>query len=155
MPDPDPRLDAWRQLLTAHAEVVDVLERELREARGLPLSWYDVLLHLHESGEGRLRMHELAESLLLSRSAATRFVDRMQKAGLVTREACEADRRGTFVVMTEEGRAAFRTAAPIHLDGIRRHFTEHLDDGEARLLAGVLQRIADAARAAGTIGGPC
>jgi DNA-binding MarR family transcriptional regulator len=155
MPDADPRLDAWRQLLTAHAEVVDVLERELREARGLPLSWYDVLLQLHESGEGRMRMHELAESLLLSRSAATRFVDRMQKAGLVTREACKADRRGTFVVMTDEGRAAFRAAAPVHLEGIRRHFSAHLDEEEARILAGVLQRVADAARATGTIGGPC
>lgn len=155
MPDTDLRLDAWRQLLTAHAEVVDVLERELRDARGLPLSWYDVLLQLHESGEDRLRMHELAESLLLSRSAATRFVDRMQKAGLVARETCEADRRGTFVVLTDEGRAAFRSAAPVHLDGVRRHFTDHLDDEEARLLAGVLQRVADAARTAGTIGDPC
>jgi DNA-binding MarR family transcriptional regulator len=154
MPGTDLRLDAWRQLLTAHAELVDVLEQELREARGLPLSWYDVLFHLHESGEGRMRMHELAESLLLSRSAATRFVDRMQKAGLVAREACEADRRGTFVVLTDEGRAAFRAAAPVHLDGIRRHFTDHLDDEEARVLAGVLHRIADAARGTGTIGGP-
>jgi DNA-binding MarR family transcriptional regulator len=155
MSDPDPRLDAWRQLLTAHAEVVGVLEKELREARGLPLSWYDVLLHLHESGAGRLRMHELAESLLLSRSAATRFVDRMQKAGLVTREVCKADRRGTFVVMTDEGRATFRAAAPVHLDGVRRHFTDHLDDEEARVLAGALRRIADAARGVGTIGARC
>jgi len=77
----DPRLQAWRTLLIVHAEVVDRLAAELRAVHDLPLSWYEVLLYLHESPEGRLRMHELAESLLLSRSSATRFVERMERAG--------------------------------------------------------------------------
>jgi DNA-binding MarR family transcriptional regulator len=132
--------------LTAHAETVDVLGAEMQAEFDLPLSWYEVLLYLHESGEGRLRMHELAESLLLSRSAATRFVDRMERAGLVTREICESDRRGAFVVMTDRGRGVFRQAAPFHLAGVRRHFMDHLSDDEATVMAEALRRVVAAAR---------
>jgi DNA-binding MarR family transcriptional regulator len=137
----DPRLDAWRTLLTAHAEIVDLLAAELREEHHLPLSWYEVLLHLRETDDGRLRMHELAESLLLSRSAATRFVERMEHAGLVERKACEDDGRGTFVVMTAHGRETFRRAAPTHLEGIRRHFSDRLTDEEAGVIAAALRRV--------------
>jgi len=140
----DPRLQAWRTLLIVHAEVVDRLAAELRAVHDLPLSWYEVLLYLHESPEGRLRMHELAESLLLSRSSATRFVERMERAGLVTREACEEDRRGTVVVMTGHGREVFARAAPTHLEGIRRHFTAHLGDEEAARITAALRRVIEA-----------
>lgn len=140
MPD-DLRLDAWRTLLTAHAAVVEVLAAEMEEREGIPLGWYEVLLYLHEAEGGRLRMHELAESLLLSRSAATRFVDRMQHAGLVDREADPQDGRGTFVVMTGPGRDVFARAAPVHLAGIRRLFTDHLTHEEARVMRDALQRV--------------
>lgn len=137
----DLRLDAWRALLTVHAAVVEVLADEMEAGTGLPLGWYEVLLYLHESDDGRLRMHELAESVLLSRSATTRFVDRMQQAGLVDREADPADGRGTFVVATPEGRKAFARAAPLHLAGIRRMFTDHLTDDEARVMLEALRRV--------------
>lgn len=137
----DPQLRAWRLMLTAHAEVVDILAGELEEATGLPLPWYEVLLYLHESPDGRLRMHTLAESLLLSRSAATRFIDRMETAGLVGRETCATDRRGTFVVMTEAGRDAFDRAAPLHLAGIERHFGRRITDAEAAAMAGAFERV--------------
>ncbi|MDX1689441.1 MAG: MarR family transcriptional regulator [Acidimicrobiia bacterium] len=141
------QLAAWRNLLRAHAEVVDRLSTELAETHDLPISWYEVLLYLREAPDGRLRMHELADSLLVSRSAATRFIDRMEDAGLVTRQVCPSDRRGMDVVLTAEGRRIFSEAAPTHLAGIERHFAAHVDEDEARVLADVLERIAEAVRA--------
>jgi len=139
------KLAAWRTMLTAHAELVWRLGKEMEEATGLPLNWYEVLLYLYEAPEQRLRMHELAASLLLSRSAATRFVDRMERAGLVERFPCVADGRGTNVRMTEQGRRAFAEAAPVHLEGIRRHFADVLTDAEAvelhRIMAKLLERL--------------
>jgi DNA-binding MarR family transcriptional regulator len=139
----DTKLNAWRSLLRAHAEVIDVLARDLAEAHDLPISWYDVLIQLNEAPDHRLRMHELAGSVMLSRSATTRFVDRMEQAGLVTREACATDRRGMFVVLTDEGGERLRAAAPTHLEGIERLFSANVSDEEADVLAEVLARVAD------------
>jgi DNA-binding MarR family transcriptional regulator len=145
---PDPgHLAAWRALLETHAAVTELLARELVAERGLPLSRYDVLLNLAEAPGGRLRMQELSESVLLSKSGLSRLVDRMEEAGLVRRERCEDDRRGWFTVLTERGRSALRRAAPIHLRGIQEHFARHLDGEEARVLATVLARVSGAARA--------
>jgi DNA-binding MarR family transcriptional regulator len=145
---PDPgHLAAWRALLETHAAVTELLARELVAERGLPLSRYDVLLNLAEAPGGRLRMQELSESVLLSKSGLSRLVDRMEEAGLVRRERCEDDRRGWFTVLTEQGRSALRRAAPIHLRGIQEHFARHLDGEEARVLATALARVSAAARA--------
>jgi DNA-binding MarR family transcriptional regulator len=145
---PDVKLTAWRNMLRAHAELIDVLARELAEEHDLPISWYDVLLHLAEAPERQLRMHELAENLLVSRSAATRFVDRMEKAGLVTREVCASDRRGMFVVLTDEGRRRLREAAPTHLDGVARLFSANITEAEAEVIGAALARVADTIRGA-------
>src|SRR4029453_15428420 len=132
---PDPvQLAAWRLLLEAHATVTELLEHELMEEGGLPLSRYDVLLNLSEAPGGRLRMQELSASVLLSKSGLSRLVDRMVEAGLVPRERCEDDRRGWFAVLTDQGRSALRRAAPIHLRGIHEHFTRHLDPEEVKAL---------------------
>ncbi len=139
----DLQLSAWRRLLTVHAALVDVLAAEMKEQHDIPLSWYEVLLYLSESADGSLRMHELADSLLLSRSAATRFVERMEAKGLVVREPCETDRRGTQLVMTAEGRRVFAAAAPSHLRGIRRHFSDHVSDEEAATLSAIMNRLLD------------
>jgi DNA-binding MarR family transcriptional regulator len=139
-------LAAWRSLLETHAAVTELLERELVEERGLPLSRYDVLLNLAEAPEGRLRMEELAQSVLLSKSGLSRLVDRMEEAGLVRREQCSSDRRGKFAVLTDQGRSALRRAAPVHLRGIQQHFARHLDQDQARVLTDALTRIRDAAR---------
>ncbi|MCJ7726788.1 MAG: MarR family transcriptional regulator [Acidimicrobiia bacterium] len=153
MPD-DLRLRTWRMLLTAHAAVVSILSAEMEEGFGIPLGWYEVLLYLHEAEGNRLRMSELAESLLLSRSAATRFVDRMQDAGLVRRESDASDGRGTNVVMTPEGSALFGRAAPVHLAGIRRHFTDHLGDAEAAAMLAALGRVVEPSGGDGGDGTP-
>jgi DNA-binding MarR family transcriptional regulator len=143
---PAPQLAAWRALLDAHARTTEVLARELRDEVGLPLPWYDVLLHLNESPDGRLRMQELADKVLLSKSGLTRLVDRMERDGLVTRSACPEDRRGTFADLTSAGKDRLRAAAPTHLRGVREHVADLLDDDEAAVLERLLRRMADAAR---------
>lgn len=144
---PSGKLDAWRSFLVAHTEIIDRLGREMEEETGLSLHWYEVLYYLAQAEDGRLRMHELAESLLLSRSAATRFVERMEKAGLVARFTCEEDRRGTFVGLTDEGRAALATAAPLHLRGIDEHFARLVTEEEAAVIGRVMHRLAEEHRA--------
>ena len=141
-PRPHPlQLQAWRAFLTAHARVTEVLERELDSERQLPLAWYDVLVQLSDAADGRLRMHDLARAVLLSRAGLTRLVDRMAVAGLVERVPCEEDRRGTYVALTGAGATALAQAAPVHLRGVERHFTRHLSDGDARELSHVLARV--------------
>ena len=135
------QLDAWRGFLESYRRLVDVLAAELEGETGLPLDWYEVLLYLDRADGHRLRMHQLAESLLLSRSAATRFVDRMEASGLVERKMCAADRRGTFVAMTQAGATAFRRAAPVHRRGIEVHFTGLLTDDETVTLSRSFERI--------------
>lgn len=140
---PVAQLDAWRAFLTAHARVTDVLARELRDEDDLPLTWYDVLVQLSEAAGHRLRMQELAGRVLLSKSGLTRLIDRMERAGLVRRVACDDDRRGTFAEMTTAGYERLRDSAPTHLRGVREHFADAIDDREAAILATALRRVVD------------
>jgi DNA-binding MarR family transcriptional regulator len=135
------RLGAWRALLASHAALVGRLGEELQEEKGLPLPWYEVLLWLGQAPEGRMRMGELADSLLLTPSGVTRLVDRMESEGLVQRQQCPSDRRGWNAVITPAGRTRLRAAAPVHLRGVEQHFGRHLSDDEADLLADILGRV--------------
>jgi len=132
------RLAVWREFLRTHAVVAGTLSRELEEARGLPLAQYDVLVQLAEAPDGRLRMQQLAARVLFSRSGLTRLVDRMVDAGLVGRERCADDRRGTFAVLAPAGRRRLRDAAGVHLRGIHEHFGRHLSDADVHALAQAL-----------------
>lgn len=143
---PAAQLRAWRAFLEAHARAVEVLSKELRDGADLPLGWYDVLVQLSEAPDDRLRMQELAEAVLLSKSGLTRLIDRMERAGLVTRVACSDDRRGTFAQLTSAGRQRLRDAAPVHLRGVREHFGDRFDDAEALQLEQLLRRVATPAR---------
>lgn len=145
---PAAQLAAWVAFLEAHARVTEVLERELREEEDLPLSWYDVLVHLQRAPDNRLRMQELAQAILLSKSGLTRLVDRMEQAGLVRRTACPSDRRGTFTELTSRGLDRLRATAPTHLRGVREHFADLFDVEEAATLTDLLRRVSVAARAA-------
>ena len=133
----------WRDLLRSHVALTTILEKELEEERQLPLTWYDVLVNLNAAG-GRLRMQELARSVLLSKSGLTRVVDRMEAAGLVTRQACAVDRRGTEAVLTDRGQQTLRDAAPIHVRGVEEHFARHLDDEELTVLGRALSKLIEA-----------
>ena len=143
---PPAQLEAWRTFLEAHARTIEVLTRELKDAEGLPLTWYDVLVQLHEAPEHRLRMQELADAVLLSKSGVTRLVDRLEREGLVSRRRCADDRRGTFAELTDAGRQRLRATAPTHLEGVQRYFTALLDDEEAATLTALLSRVLAATR---------
>lgn len=144
-PADDERMEAWKAFLRAHAAVTEALDRELEAERQLPLTWYDVLIQLQERG-GRARMQELARSILFSKSGLTRLIDRMVKAGAVRREACPQDARGTYAVITPEGRRTLARARPMHHRGIEQHFSRHLTDAEARAIKSGLRKVARALR---------
>jgi DNA-binding MarR family transcriptional regulator len=138
----DWRIGIWRSFLRAHATVMRELERELVAGAAMPLGWYDVLLQLAEAPQRRLRMAELADLVLLSRSGLTRLIDRLQAEGLVRREPSPGDARGTFTVLTRDGLVRLRAAAPVHLAGVREHWLGHFSDDELRELGGLLARLA-------------
>jgi DNA-binding MarR family transcriptional regulator len=125
----------WALFLTAHAVLVDAIERRLAQAGLPPLGWYDLLWALERSPGQRLRMSELAEKVVLSRSNLTRLVDRLEEAGLVSRERSEDDRRGAYAVLTEAGREWRRRIWPVYEAGIRQLFEGRLDDAEAGTLS--------------------
>ncbi|MDP8951124.1 MAG: MarR family transcriptional regulator [Actinomycetota bacterium] len=139
------REEAWRALITAHAAALERIERGLLEAGLPPLSWYDVLLELSAAPGCRLRMHELARAVVLSRSGLTRLVDRLEKAGLLRREPDSEDGRGSFAVLTDEGLRMREKMWPIYAKGIAEHFGAHLSDEEAEILTRALGRVRAAA----------
>jgi len=140
------REEAWRVLITAYAAAVEGIERELLEAGMPPLSWYDVLLELSAALECRLRMHELASAVVLSRSGLTRLVDRLEKAGLLRREPDPADGRGSFAVLTDEGARMRERMWPVYAKGIAEHFGAYVSDEEAEVLSRALGKVRAAAR---------
>ncbi len=137
----DRRLAVWKAFLKAHSALAATLNRELEAERGMPIGWYGALLNLSRAPGGRMRMQELAGLVMLSCSGLTRLFDRMEAAGVVRREACPQDRRGTFAVITPRGRRAFKRAAPVHLRGIQEHFARHLSDEEVAALGSALGKI--------------
>src|SRR4051812_48649074 len=139
----EPQMLAWRRFLRAHALVTRRLEGDLLAEQQLPLASYDVLVQLVEAPDRRLRMSELAERVLLSRSGLTRLVDRLEREGLVRREVCDSDARGLFTVLTAAGLDRLRTASPVHLRGIADYAVGRLSEDEAAALAELLGRFVD------------
>jgi DNA-binding MarR family transcriptional regulator len=135
-------LRAWRGLLRAHALMVKHLDAELEAAHGLALTSYEVLLHLHQSDEGKMRMCDVAESVLLSRSGLTRLVDRLERDGLVERVSCPDDARGAYARLTDTGRAKLEAASATHLAGIREHFLGRVGDGHLGVLGEAFDAVA-------------
>jgi DNA-binding MarR family transcriptional regulator len=138
-------LGAWRGLLRVHAGMTKALDAELVREHGLPLSSYEVLLFLADAPDGRLRMSELADGVLLSRSGLTRLVDRMEREGLLRRERCEDDARGYNALITDKGRELFAVARRTHLDGVRKRFLSRLSREELRTLAQLWEKVAPGA----------
>lgn len=135
-------LRAWRLMLEARQLLAGRLDRDLLEHHQIRLPWYDVLLQLNEAG-GRLRMHALADATLFSRADCTRLVDRMERHGLVRREADAIDRRGVNAVLTPAGKATLRRAAVTHLDGIEEYFGSRLTPRQASGMAAALARVVE------------
>jgi DNA-binding MarR family transcriptional regulator len=133
-------LEAWGSLLRAHATLLRRLETDLAQATGLALADFDVLAQLANAG-GELRMTELAERALISRSGMTRRVARLVDEGLVRRANVEADRRGVVVALTDAGIARLTETAPVHLRGVSELFVAQLDDQELAVLKSALDKV--------------
>ncbi|MGI8976539.1 MAG: MarR family winged helix-turn-helix transcriptional regulator [Thermomicrobiales bacterium] len=135
------RLAAWRAMLTAHAAAVGHIERDLSAQGLIPLTWYDVLFALSETPDQKVRLSELAERVLLSRSGLTRLVTRLETAGLLCREACPTDGRGAYAVLTPEGAEMLRMTWPAYARGIANHFAHHVTADEAHIIHSALERV--------------
>lgn len=131
----DVELAAWRGMLRVHATLVKALDAELDATHGLPLSSYEVLILLRTAPGRRLRMAELADQTLLSRSGMTRLVDRLERDGLLRRDTCSSDARGCFAVLTEQGAELLAKARETHLAGVRKRFIGLLGEKQLACLA--------------------
>jgi DNA-binding MarR family transcriptional regulator len=136
-------LTVWRAMLRAEVQISRRLQADLLADHDLALGSYDVLTHLGEQPGGRLRMNDLADRVLLSRSGLTRLIDRMQREGLVTRESCPSDARGLYAVLTPLGRDRLTAATPTYERGVREYVLSRLDEADLRMLAGVLAKLVE------------
>ncbi len=134
-------LRAWRGLLRTHAMLVKRLDAQLESAHGLPLTSYEVLLNLWHAEEAKMRMCDVAESVLLSRSGLTRLVDRLERDGFVERVSCADDARGAYAKLTDAGRAKLEEARGTHLAGVREHFLSHLTPQQLDVLGDAWERL--------------
>lgn len=137
-------LETWRAFLRAHALVTRRLDAELRAHGGMPLDVYDVLVTLADAPGQRLRMQQLADAVLITKSSCTRLVDRMARDGLVERRRSAEDGRGVVAALTPQGLRALRRAATVHLRGVRRYFVEAVAPGDRATVRATLQRMVDA-----------
>jgi DNA-binding MarR family transcriptional regulator len=136
------RLEAWRALLLAHNTAVRAIESDVQRGGRVPLTWYDVLLELKGAGESGLRMQEVAERVVLSRTRVSRLVDEMVRADLVAKRPDPADKRVAWAVISEKGEQALRETAPVYLRSIRKHFSAHLTDEESAVVTEALLKVA-------------
>lgn len=133
-PETDPKIRAWGLLLATHTALVERIELALANADLPALAWYDVLWELEQAPERKLRMHELAQCIVLSRSNLTRLADRLETAGLLQREACSNDRRGNFLLLTDAGRAMRKKMWPVYRAQIVALFSNPIDDNQATVM---------------------
>jgi len=133
--------EAWITFVVSHAVVTRQVDKMLAD-RNLPgLDVYEVLLTLEHANEGRLRMSELADHLMLSRSGITRLVDRLERDGFLKRHDCPNDRRATNAMITPEGTSMREQMWPVYREGIVELFGNKMSDDEARVLSKVFIRI--------------
>jgi len=138
--EPD-MLDAWRGFLFAHAKVVRALEADMIEQHDLPLTWFDLLGRIKQAPGQRLRMHQLEQASLFTRSGITGLADRLEKAGFVRRERSAEDRRGVYLAITQAGTDKIDEVWPDHELSIQNHFGQHLDPKGAKALQAATEKI--------------
>jgi DNA-binding MarR family transcriptional regulator len=139
----DPRLQPWLAFLRAHAAVSRTLEAELEAEQSMSLADYEALMQLAHADGRRLRMSELADRMILTRSGISRLVDRLEAGGYVERVACSTDARGAYAVLTEAGYARLQAASPTHLRGIDEHFLSAIPPADRETFTRVLTGILD------------
>jgi DNA-binding MarR family transcriptional regulator len=141
MAEIDARFRAWYATAQMALRSLEVIEREVETATGVPVAWLEVLAFLERSDDGRRRMSELADQSLLSRGGATRMVTRMEESELVIRESPPEDRRATYAVITPQGLATLERVRPVHRAAVARYFTAAIDDAEAEALRDISLRV--------------
>ena len=141
----DARLAPWRAFVRAQANVSRRLDDDLRAEHGLSLQEYVALLILAEAPDRRLRMGRLADSLTLSKSGATRLIDRLVDDGFVARVSCSSDLRGAEAALTEAGVQRLRTASPTHLRGIAEYFLSAIDSADLEVVERTMLSVVDRA----------
>ncbi|HEV8696175.1 MAG TPA: MarR family transcriptional regulator [Candidatus Limnocylindrales bacterium] len=141
----DPRLEPWRAFLTAHAWVTRRLDDELRAEHDLSLAEYDALLTIADAPGRRIRMRQLADRVILSKSGVTRLIDRLVLDGLVERDACLTDARGAEAVLTSAGLDRLRRASRTHLRGVAEHFLGAVDDTDLAVIERTMQAVSERA----------
>lgn len=141
-PTPPLVIQTWVAFLRAHARIVPQVDHNLKSSCRISLTWFDVLQQLSLAPDQRLRMQELADALLLSKSGLTRLVDRIEKEGLVAREAVPGDRRSLYVTLTQAGHDLVEKARPVVRKSVESHFGSKLSDNELSVLKDAMIRIA-------------
>lgn len=140
----DPRLAAWRSLMELHMHLTSQFDIEFQEHSGIDISTYDTLLHTFEAGTDGIRMTDLSERLVVSKSGLTTMVDRLERRGLLRRVPDPADRRAVRVAITDDGYAVFRSAAKMHMASLEDSFSKHITEEEAQLIVDIVSRVRDA-----------
>ncbi len=138
-------MKAWRRYIIASRRLLEALDSDL-EGHDLSMADYEILAQLSDAPERKMRMSELAEIALLSRSRLSHRMKVMEKAGWVKREACPSDKRGYFAVMTAKGWKAIVAAAPDHVESVRARFVDHLTKSDQEVIASIFNRIEDSLR---------
>ncbi len=138
-------MKAWRRYIIASRRLLEALDNDL-EDHDLSMADYEILAQLSDAPDRKMRMSELAEIALLSRSRLSHRMKVMEKAGWVKREACPSDKRGYFAVMTAKGWKAIVAAAPDHVNSVRNRFVDHLSKADQDALAQIFSRIEDSLR---------
>ena len=134
-------LEPWEYFLRLNAEIVSRIEKRLSSAGQIPLTWYDVLLVVNDAPSGSLRMSEIADKIVLSRSALTRSVDKLVDEGFLRREKCPEDRRGAIAIITEKGKQALDQAWPVYREGVKDLFARGLEESDLRSLLRVFEKV--------------
>src|SRR5438270_13970477 len=137
--------ELWTALMQGQALIADAVSERLEAEAGIPLAWHEVLVRLADAPDGHMRMQELADSIWLSKSGLTRLCDRIEEAGYLSRASCPTDRRGTFAVITDTGRAKVREAAPIFSRASEDLFLQHLSGRERDALRSAMRKVIGAA----------
>ncbi len=140
----DERIQLMGLIVRTNRRLNDALGRELEQTVGIPLVFFDVLIHVGAAPDGRLTMSRLSNEVALTTGGVTRLVDRMAEAGLVARQNCPNDRRSVHVVLTPEGHSVLERAVAAHIEGIDRHLMSHLDNRDRDALEAVLSKLLDA-----------
>lgn len=138
---------AWRSFITGVTALFEKLDRELRDAHGVSLAEYELMVRLSEASGHSLRMAELAASVSHSRSRTTHTISRMERAGIVSRGACSEDGRGVVAVLTDAGYRLLQEAARTHVEGVRRHLVDRAEPADFQAMG----RVFDAVKASGTL----